>query len=69
MAKVKVNVNHVVPLTLSSGVDSVSVVSSVGSASISNDVLYLDFPTVASASNFTLNNQTVKGASTMELRT
>ena len=50
--------------TLSGGVDNVTVMSSVGSASINNDTLYLDFP-VADAENFTfsLNNQTVKGAS------
>ena len=57
MAKIKVNA----PLIISGGIDSVSVVSSVGNASIKSDTLYLDFP--ASASNFTLNNQTVKGAS------
>ena len=62
MARVKVNVNHITPITLSSGVDSVSVVSSIGSASINNDVLYLDFP-IAETENFTLNNQTVTGAS------
>lgn len=45
------------------GIENVTVVSSEGAASIAGDTLYLDFPTVASASNFTLNNQTVKGAS------
>ena len=64
MGIVKVKTTNVGAVTLSTGVDNVTVMSSVGSASINNDTLYLDFP-VAETENFTfsLNNQTVNGAS------
>ena len=62
MGMVRVKTTNVGAVTLSTGVDNVTVVSNSGAASINNDTLYLDFP-VAAAENFTLNNQTVKGAS------
>ena len=55
-------VSHIAPIVLSNGIESVSVVSSVGSASITGDTLYLDFP-AQDIEPFTINNQTVTGAS------
>lgn len=49
-------------VTLGGGIESVSIVSSIGSASIDNDTLYLDFP-AQDTEPFIINNQTVKGAS------
>ena len=55
-------VSHIAPIVLSNGIESVSVVSSVGSASITGDTLYLDFP-AQDIEPFKINNQTVTGAS------